>query len=124
MAPKASAKAGLPVCYGLVVWSPWRSRDSQGREDVADEEEAEGEWVPRFLHPCCQQVPPQTHAAPCHGQSSVPGPGDPGREATERRARNQLLAHRELGSRVVVTVMLEVMKTSRRRRHFELGFEG
>ena len=35
-------------------------------------------WVPRFLHPCCRQVPSQTHAAPCPGQSSVPGPGDPG----------------------------------------------
>lgn len=61
---------------------------------------------------------------PVLGKALCQALGTQGREATERRARNQLLAHRELGSRVVVTVMLEVMKTSRRRRHFELGCEG
>lgn len=61
---------------------------------------------------------------PVLGKALCQALGTPGSEATERRARNQLLAHRELGSRVVVTVMLEVVKTSRRKRHFELGFEG
>lgn len=42
MAPKASAKPKLPVCYGLVVWSCWRSQDSQGGVDIS-EQEMEGE---------------------------------------------------------------------------------
>lgn len=57
------------------VMASWPGRvgdpETLSGEDVADEEEAGGEVVPWCLHPCCQQVPPQTRAAPGPGLSSA-----------------------------------------------------
>ena len=51
VAPKASAEAGLPVCYGRIgdaetlrAERMWLTRRRQ-----------KVKWVPRCLHPCCQQ---------------------------------------------------------------------